>query len=172
MAREDVEFKTQDGLCLRGWFYRPTGSSRDSKLPCIVMCHGFGALKEMGISPFAEKFTSFLPVCALLYDNRNFGASEGTPRNEVIPAQQCSDYSDAITYAQSRPEVDPRSVAIWGTSFSGAHVLNVAAVDRRVKAVVSQVSDNDAPLKLSVQPDSWLSGRSWWRTDGRTSIDL
>ncbi|KAI4681660.1 hypothetical protein J4E81_009826 [Alternaria sp. BMP 2799] len=49
-----------------------------------------------------------------------------------------SDISDAITYAQTRPEVDPTKIGIWGSSFSGGNVLWVAAVDRRVKAVVSQ----------------------------------
>ncbi|KIW22531.1 uncharacterized protein PV07_12409 [Cladophialophora immunda] len=139
MPREDVEFKTQDGVTLRGWLYTPSVPAPSSGLPCIVMCHGFGAVKEMGIDAFAERFTTSIPVCALVYDNRNLGASDGLPRQEIIPALQCSDYSDAITYAQSRPEVDPRRVAIWGTSYSGAHVLSVAAVDRRVKAVISQV---------------------------------
>ncbi|OAP55256.1 hypothetical protein AYL99_10229 [Fonsecaea erecta] len=139
MPREDIEFKTQDGVTLRGWLYTPSVPAPSSGLPCIVMCHGFGAVKEMGIDAFAERFTTRIPVCALVYDNRNLGASDGLPRQEVIPALQCSDYSDAITYAQSRPEVDPKRVAVWGTSYSGAHVLSVAAVDRRVKAVISQV---------------------------------
>ena len=36
-------------------------------------------------------------------------------------------------------EVDPDRIGIWGTSYSGAHVLWVSAYDKRVKAVVSQV---------------------------------
>jgi len=103
------------------------------------MCHGFGAVKEMGIDKFAERFTSTIPVNALVYDNRCLGASDGEPRGEILPPLQISDYSDAITYAQLRPEVDPIKIAIWGTSYSGAHVLMVGAVDRRVKAVISQV---------------------------------
>jgi cephalosporin-C deacetylase-like acetyl esterase len=139
MGREDVEFKTQDGITLRGWFYTPASAAAGAKLPCIIMTHGFGAVKEMGVDKFAEVFTSELPVCALGYDHRNLGASDGLPRQEVIPALQISDYSDAITYASTRPEVDSEKIAVWGTSYSGAHVLTVAAVDRRVKAVISQV---------------------------------
>lgn len=52
---------------------------------------------------------------------------------------QQSDYSDAITYAQSLSEVDPTKIGIWGSSYSGGHVLFVGAVDRRVKAVLCQV---------------------------------
>jgi len=52
---------------------------------------------------------------------------------------QCSDISDAITYAQSRQDVNKGKIAIWGTALSGGHALRVGAVDRRVKAVLSQV---------------------------------
>lgn len=140
MGREDVEFKTSDRVTLRGWFY--TSDSVSGKAPCIVMSHGFSALKEMDLDTFADHFVSKLPVCVLVYDNRGFGDSdvaEGEPRSEIVPMTQCSDISDAITYAASRSEVDPDSIGIWGSSYSGGHVLYVGAVDRRVKAVLSQV---------------------------------
>jgi cephalosporin-C deacetylase-like acetyl esterase len=138
--REDVEFKTSDQVTLRGWFY--TSSSVSGKAPCLVMSHGFSALKEMDLDAFAEHFVSKLPISVLVYDNRGFGDSDVGPgqlRHEIIPMVQCSDISDAITYAASRPDVDPDKMAIWGSSYSGGHVLYVGAVDRRVKAVLSQV---------------------------------
>jgi uncharacterized protein len=49
------------------------------------------------------------------------------------------DYRTAIPYATSRAEVDAERIGIWGSSYSGGHVLAVAAIDRRVKCVVSQV---------------------------------
>jgi fermentation-respiration switch protein FrsA (DUF1100 family) len=49
------------------------------------------------------------------------------------------DYRDAITYAQTRPEVDRGQIGVWGSSYSGGHVLVVGAIDRRVKCVVAQV---------------------------------
>ncbi|EXJ80297.1 hypothetical protein A1O1_08439 [Capronia coronata CBS 617.96] len=140
MGREDVEFKTCDRVTLRGWFY--TGDLSTGKSPCLVMSHGFSALKEMDLDTFAEYFVSKLPMTCLVYDNRGFGASdhaEGEPRYEIVPMTQCSDISDAITYAATRPEVNPDKIAIWGSSYSGGHVLFVGAVDRRVKAVLSQV---------------------------------
>lgn len=140
MGREDIEFKTSDHVTLRGWFYKPDNHSGD-KLPAVVLAHGFSALKEMDLNTFAEEFTSKLPIAALVYDNRGFGDSdhkEGEPRYEIVPALQISDYSDAITYVSQRPEVNPDKIAIWGSSYSGGHVLYVGAVDRRVKAVLSQ----------------------------------
>ncbi|KAK5710592.1 hypothetical protein LTR15_012921 [Elasticomyces elasticus] len=103
------------------------------------MAHGFTALKEMDLDTFAEHFTSNLPISCLVYDNRNFGDSEGAPRHEIIPSLQQSDYSDAITYAQSLGDVDAEKIGVWGSSYSGGHVLVVGAVDRRVKVVLSQV---------------------------------
>lgn len=137
MPHKDIEFKTSDGLTLRGWFY--TSDSSSGKVPCVVMAHGWTALKEMDLDAFAEYFTSKLAISCLVYDNRNFGASEGQPRHEIVPALQKSDYSDAITYAQSLDEVDADKIAVWGSSYSGGHVLEVGAVDKRVKAVLSQV---------------------------------
>jgi cephalosporin-C deacetylase-like acetyl esterase len=140
MVREDIEFKTFDNVILRGWLYKPATSQE--KLPCLVMSHGFSALKEMDLDAFAEYFTSELPISCLVFDNRGFGASDVGPnelRQEIIPSVQCSDISDAITYAQSRPDVNPGRIGIWGSSFSGGHVLFVGATDKRVKAVLSQV---------------------------------
>jgi hypothetical protein len=39
------------------------------------MTHGFAAHKEIGLSNFAEYFTSTFPVVVLAYDNRCIGAS-------------------------------------------------------------------------------------------------
>ena len=102
------------------------------------MAHGFSAVKEMYLDSFAEVFAA-AGLNVLVYDNRNFGASDGEPRQEIDPWAQASDYRHAITYAGSLPEVDASRIGIWGTSYSGGHVLMVGAIDRRVKAVVCQV---------------------------------
>lgn len=138
MPQKDISFLTSDGTTLRGWFFTPNASN-SGKLPCLVMAHGWSALKEMDLDTFAKHFTSQLPISCLVYDNRCFGASDGEPRHEIDYTLQRSDYSDAITYAQSLEEVDADKIGIWGSSYSGGHVLWVGAVDRRVKAVLSQV---------------------------------
>jgi fermentation-respiration switch protein FrsA (DUF1100 family) len=133
--REDVEFDA-DGVTLRGWLYTPDGST--GAAPAIVMAHGFSAVKEMYLDRFAEAFAN-AGLAALVYDNRNFGASGGEPRQEIDPWAQVHDYRTAITYAATRPEVDSDRIGIWGSSYSGGHVLTVGAIDRRVKCVVAQV---------------------------------
>jgi fermentation-respiration switch protein FrsA (DUF1100 family) len=139
MARRDIEFDAE-GVTLRGWFYPAENAAggAGSQAPAVVMAHGFSAVKEMYLDSFAEVFAA-AGLNVLVFDNRNFGASDGEPRQEIDPWAQVRDYRHAITYAGTLPEVAPGRIGIWGSSYSGGHVLVVAAIDRRVKAVVSQV---------------------------------
>jgi uncharacterized protein len=134
--RQDIEFKTEDGITLRGWHHLPENST--GRVPTIVMAHGFSAVKEMYLDRFAEAFAN-AGLGSIVFDNRNFGASDGEPRQEIDPWWQVRDYRDAITYAETLESVDPERIGIWGSSYSGGHVLVVGAIDRRVKCVVSQV---------------------------------
>ena len=134
MTRRDIEFDAE-GVTLRGWFYTADGAS--GAAPTVVMAHGFSAVKEMYLDRYAEAFAA-AGLNALVFDNRNFGASDGEPRQEIDPWAQVQDYRHAITYAGTLPEVDAR-IGVWGSSYSGGHVLVVAAIDRRVKAVACQV---------------------------------
>ena len=133
--RTDIEFDA-DGTTLRGWLYTPeTGSA---PYPTIVMAHGFSGVKEMGLDDYAEVFAE-AGLAVIAYDNRNLGASDGEPRFEIDPNAQMRDYGHAITYAASQSVVDEIRVGVWGTSYTGGLVLIAAAIDRRVRCVVSQV---------------------------------
>jgi fermentation-respiration switch protein FrsA (DUF1100 family) len=134
--RQDIEFAAEDGVILRGWHYAPEGV--DGPAPLVVMAHGFSATKEMLLDDYAEYFAAG-GLGVLVYDNRNLGASDGEPRGELDPWQQIRDYRTAITWAQGMPWTDPARIGVWGSSYSGGHVLVVGALDKRVKAVVSQV---------------------------------
>jgi fermentation-respiration switch protein FrsA (DUF1100 family) len=134
--RKDIDFKTEDGVTLRGWLYLPDRAA--GPVPTIVMAHGFSAVKEMYLDRFAEVFAAG-GLAALVFDNRNFGASDGDPRQHIDPWQQVHDYRDAITFAETLPDVDRTRIGVWGSSYSGGHVLVIGAIDRRVKCVVSQV---------------------------------
>lgn len=133
--RQDVEFNAE-GTTLRGWLFTPESGSRP--FPTVVMAHGFSAVKEMYLDSFAEVFAQ-AGLAALVFDNRNFGTSDGEPRYEIDPWAQVRDYRHAITYAGTRPEVDRERIGVWGSSYSGGHVLVLGAIDKRVKCVVSQV---------------------------------
>ena len=135
MARRDIAFDAE-GVTLRGWFFPAERASAPGA--AVVMAHGFSAVKEMYLDRFAEAFAA-AGLNVVVFDNRCFGASDGEPRQEIDPWAQVRDYRHAITYASTLAEVDPARIGIWGSSYSGGHVMVVAAIDRRVKAVVSQV---------------------------------
>jgi uncharacterized protein len=133
--RRDIEINAE-GTTLRGWFYSPERSGARS--PAVVMAHGFSAVKEMYLDRFAEHFSA-AGLAVVVFDNRNFGASDGEPRFEIDPWAQVRDYRHVITWTRMQPEVSPERIGVWGSSYSGGHALVVGAIDRRIKCVVSQV---------------------------------
>lgn len=133
--RRDIEFDAE-GVTLRGWLYTPDDDSGPH--PTVVMAHGFSAVKEMYLDRFAEFFADAGLAC-VVFDHRNFGASDGEPRQDIDPWAQVRDYRHAITWAQAQDEVDADRIGVWGSSYSGGHVIVVGAIDRRVKCVVGQV---------------------------------
>ena len=135
--RRDVRFESR-GLECRGWLYVPEGISTGARAPAIAMAHGFSAVKEMFLPAFAERFTA-AGFVTLVFDFRFLGESAGEPRGQVFPHEQHEDFRNAITWLARQPEVDPDRIAIWGTSYSGGHVLHLSAFDPRIKAAVAQV---------------------------------
>ncbi len=134
--RHDIELTTEDGVTLRGWRYDAEGV--DGPAPTVVMAHGFSATKEMYLDDFAEVFAE-AGLGVVVFDHRGFGDSEGEPRQHIDPRRQIDDYRDAITWAQQQDAVDAERIGVWGSSYSGGHVLVVGAIDRRVRCVVAQV---------------------------------
>lgn len=151
MTRTDIEFSA-DGATLRGWFYPAEGAV--GQAPVVVLVGGLTTVKEMHLDDYAECF-SRAGLNVLAYDHRNFGASEGTPRQDIDPIAQVRDLRHAITYVTGREDVDPARVGIWGSSHGGGLVLSVAAVDHRVRAVVAQVPfiSGSGQLTRLVRPD-------------------
>lgn len=135
--RRDVCFASE-GLSCAAWYYVPADLAGEERRPAIVMAHGWSGVKEMGLATFAEAFAS-AGFVVLVFDYRFLGGSQGEPRGQIIPSEQRLDYKSAIDWVSAQREVDADRIGLWGTSFSGGHVLVVAAEDRRVKAVVAHV---------------------------------
>jgi fermentation-respiration switch protein FrsA (DUF1100 family) len=142
IERRDVQFQSGDSFAA-GWFFLPEQARSGALVPAVAMAHGVGFVKEMYIERFARHFAE-AGIAALLFDFRFLGASGGQPRQRVFPRDQMEDYRSALTWLSMQPQIDPERLGVWGTSFSGGHVLHVAAYDPRVKAVVSQVGAMDS----------------------------
>jgi uncharacterized protein len=137
MLMETEIFFHSGGLRCAGDLYLPDDLRSGAKRPGLVIGHGFSVVKE-ALVDHGRAFAR-AGFVTLAIDYRSFGRSEGEPRAELFPLNEAEDYRNAVSYLQSRPEVDPDRIGIWGTSFAGGLVMFVGAVDRRVKAVVSQV---------------------------------
>ncbi|HEV8105985.1 MAG TPA: alpha/beta fold hydrolase [Burkholderiales bacterium] len=131
---KNVEFPSE-GATLRGLLFLP--ETLASKPPVVIMAHGTSATVSMVADKYAEGFCR-AGLAVLLYDHRNFGNSEGEPRQEINPWIQCRGYRDAMKCVESLDEVDPERIALWGDSYTGGQVIVVGAIEQRVKVIVAQ----------------------------------
>lgn len=123
------------GVTLRGFLLSSSDAAHHR--PAVIMAHGTSATIGMVAIEYARAFARG-GLAVLIYDHRNFGSSDGEPRQEINPWVQCRGYLDALTFACSRPEVDPERLALWGDSYSGGQVIVASACDPRPKVVVAQ----------------------------------
>jgi pimeloyl-ACP methyl ester carboxylesterase len=94
---------------------------------------------------YADRFRES-GVAALLFDYRGFGDSEGT-HQLIDPFRHRADWLAAVDFARDLEAVDGDRVALWGSSFSGGHVVETAA-RRDVEVVCSQVPFVDGVATL------------------------
>ncbi len=133
-TRKDSCFYSEGTRCA-GWLFLPQGVENPA---VVIMAHGLAAERKFRLPAFAERFVQ-RGLAVFLFDYRNFGDSQGTPRNLVSPRRHVKDWQAAIAHVRGLPEIDPQRLALWGTSFSGGHVIVTAAGDHGIRAVVSQV---------------------------------
>ena len=131
---ESVTFFSE-GVKIAGDWYAADGANR----PVVVLCHGFTGVKGM-VLPNVAQHLAAAGFNALAFDYRFFGESDGTPRGRIIPLEQIRDIRAAITYVQSRGEVDAKKIGLWGTSFGGGNAVAAAAADQRVRCLVANIA--------------------------------
>jgi len=132
----NIEFKSQ-GAILRGKLYLP--SNHTGKSPVIIMAHGFTTtINGMTADKYAERFRE-AGFAVLLYDHRNFGISDGEPRQEINFWVQSRGYIDGIDFVISQIWIDSTKIAVWGASLSAREAFLVGSVDERVKAIINLI---------------------------------
>lgn len=127
------------GVRLSAWHFAATSDAWTTPAgrPCVVMAHGLGATKDANLAPYAQRFAA-AGADVVVFDYRGFGTSDGEPRQLVDHRRHREDYRSVVEHVRRMPDVDPDRVALWGSSYSGGHVVAVAADDPRIAAVVSQ----------------------------------
>ena len=184
---DDVTFRTADitseGTRMTAEVFAPK-QPKAVKLPTIVMSHGWGGTAE-SLRPDAIKFAQ-AGYLVVAFDYRGWGTSDsrlipvGKPekkvgklvaevkevREVVDPIDQTTDILNAISWAAGDRQCDPNRIGIWGSSFSGGHVVYVAARDPRVKAFVSQVASTDGRWVLGPTLREYTFAQAAARTRG------
>lgn len=134
----EIEFASE-GITCRGLYFPARGDAfaTSGGAPCVVLAHGLGGTVDAGLVPFAERFAA-AGLHALAFDYRHFGRSDGEPRQLLDVEQQLDDWQAAIHFVRQLPGVDPDRIVLWGTSFSGGHVVSAAVRDGHIAAVIAQ----------------------------------
>lgn len=136
------------GLRCDADFYTPDGV--DPPWPTVVLAHVFGAPRAWGLARFADRFAAE-GFAAVVFDYRHFGTSEGSPRRLINPTRQLEDWQAVLTHVRALETVDADRIALWGTSFSGGHVIATARDTPNVRAVVSMVPFVDGRAVMAHQ---------------------
>jgi len=103
----------------------------------IVLCHGYTGVRNLYLPDIARILTG-AGYAVLTFDYKGWGDSDG-PKSRLAPYSRVADVQSALGFLALQPQVDPERLGICGTSYGGATVVFVAAVDPRVKCVVSVV---------------------------------
>ena len=130
-----------DGVKIAAVVFEPDNAV-DGTCPGIVLCQGVLGVKEYWWFPKIARQFADMGCVALIWDYPGAGESEGDYRN-LYPLRQADDTSNALTYLEVNPKVDPERLALYGSSFGGALVPYVAGVDERVKCAISVAGFGD-----------------------------
>ncbi len=131
-----VEFYSE-GFKLCGDVYTPEGLQSGEKRAAVLLCHGYTGVKDLYL-PDNAKALNDAGYVAMNFDYKGWGDSEGA-RNRLAPYSRVMDVQAAMTFLGLQPEVDEEKIGLYGTSYGGATVSWVGAVDQRAKCIVSVV---------------------------------
>ncbi len=129
-----VTFVNRYGITLAADMYKPKGAA--GQLPAIAVCGPFGAVKEQAAGLYAQEMAErgFLTIA---FDPSFTGESGGTPRYMTSPDINTEDFSAAVDFLVTRPDVNPDKVGIIGICGWGGIAINAAAADTRIKATLA-----------------------------------
>jgi dipeptidyl aminopeptidase/acylaminoacyl peptidase len=145
-----------EGVKLAGDLFLPIDLKPGERRAGIVLCHGYTGVRSIYL-PDNARVLAEAGYVVLTFDYKGWGDSDG-PKSRLAPYSRVADVQAALTFLGAQNEVDAARLGIYGTSYGGATVVWVAAVDPRVKCVVAVVGiGNGARWMRSVRrPDEFF----------------
>src|ERR671939_492738 len=145
-----------EGVKLRGDIYVPDDLRGGEQRAGIVLCHGYTGVKDLYLPDTARRLNSSGYV-AMTFDYKGWGESEG-PRSRLAPYSRVLDVQAAMTFLRLHAEVYADRIGLYGTSYGGATVCWVGAVDPRARCLVSVVGIGHGSrwMRSVRRPDEWF----------------
>ena len=132
-----VEFYSE-GFKLCGDVYTPDSLAPGEQRAGVLLCHGYTGVKDLYL-PDNARVLNEAGYVVMTFDYKGWGESEGKSPHRLAPYSRVADVQAAMTFLGIQPEVDEERIGIYGTSYGGATVSWVGAIDPRAKCVVSVV---------------------------------
>ncbi len=137
---QKVQFKNRYGITLVGDLYIPKNVTKGTKLKAIAISGPFGAVKEQTSGLHAQTLAE-LGFVTLVFDPSFTGesalANKNLAQNVASPDIYTEDFSAAIDFLANHKMVDKDKIGVIGICGFGGFGLNAAAIDTRIKAVVT-----------------------------------
>lgn len=146
VTRRDINFLSDATKCA-AWLY----TSSDEKQPVIVMAHGLGSTRDMRLDEYATRFSQAGFAC-FLFDYRNNGDSDGEQRYRINVKEQLEDWRNAIKFVKTLDNIDCNNIFLFGTSFSGGHVITLSSESDEFRAVIAQCPYTDTVASITAVP--------------------
>src|SRR5262249_8598647 len=156
MPEEAVKISSA-GLKLSGAVRVPDGVKPGEKRPAFLVLHGFGSNKDSSNVLTPARVLNELGYVTLRFSMRGCGDSEGE-QGRVICLEQVEDTRNCVTFMEKHPAVDPKRIAVVGSSFGGAVSVYAGGVDERIAAVISNGGWGNGERKFRGQhksPEEW-----------------
>jgi uncharacterized protein len=137
MTKEKIHFQSE-GMKVIGNLFKPQVNSEEEEektpLPAVLVDGAMTGVKEQVAGQYAERIAK-AGYITLALDHRHFGESDGMPRQHEDPAKKIEDFKNAISFLSSLNDVDKERIGACGISMGGGYMVELAAFDRRIKAV-------------------------------------
>lgn len=147
VQREHVFYKNRYGITLAGDMYTPKNMVKGTRLRAVVIGAPYSGVKEQGPGVWANELAK-RGFAALTFDPSFNGYSGGLPRHVSSPDIFTEDFMAGVDFLSVQPFVDAQKIGAIGICGSGGFSLSAAAVDTRIKAVITA-----SMIDISHNPD-------------------